>query len=231
MRRNSMLNPFFAQRAWSRSRASRPLSHMHPADEKRFEAARQKEQLQGGQAQTIATSRSQQDPITPELPTMQQEGDPTVIKLNCGISRKIGEPNYGSRGASVNLELELDSNAVSDPQKLQERIRRLFAMAKAAVDEELGTGASTPATNEPSPSPAAPPSQPTNGQQNGNGNAAKPATESQRRAIWAICNQLGVDQDAEARRSFQKTVSQLSVPEASKFIDHLKQVQVASGPR
>ena len=75
MQRSSMLNSFFAQRAWSRSRASRPLSHMHPSDEKRFEATRQREQKeQEGLAQTSTASRSQQDRITPELPLMQQEG-------------------------------------------------------------------------------------------------------------------------------------------------------------
>ncbi|MGZ0174755.1 MAG: hypothetical protein ACKVHE_35095 [Planctomycetales bacterium] len=33
------------------------------------------------------------------------------MKLNVGLSRKIGEPNFGSRGASVNLELELAGRA------------------------------------------------------------------------------------------------------------------------
>ena len=35
------------------------------------------------------------------------------LKLNVGLSRKVGEANYGSRGASVNLELELESGLVS----------------------------------------------------------------------------------------------------------------------
>ena len=44
------------------------------------------------------------------------------VKLNIGLSRKVGEANYGSRGASVNLEVELDSGIVSDQQRFQERV-------------------------------------------------------------------------------------------------------------
>jgi len=45
------------------------------------------------------------------------------LKLNVGLSRKVGDTNYGSRGASVNVELELESSLVGEPAKLQERIR------------------------------------------------------------------------------------------------------------
>ena len=61
-----------------------------------------------------------------------------MIKLNAGVSRKVGEPNYGSRGASVNVELELESSVVNDTEALYEKIRRLFALAKRSVYEELG---------------------------------------------------------------------------------------------
>ena len=43
-----------------------------------------------------------------------------MLKLNVGLSRKIGEANYGSRGASVNLEVELESGLVTQPEQLQE---------------------------------------------------------------------------------------------------------------
>ena len=64
-----------------------------------------------------------------------------MLKLNVGLSQKIGEANYGSRGASVNLELELDSALAADPDKLKDRIRCLFALAKASVEEELNSQA------------------------------------------------------------------------------------------
>ena len=60
-----------------------------------------------------------------------------MLKLNVGLSRKVGEANYGSRGASVNLELEVESALAGDPQTLQDRIRSLFRLARASVDEEL----------------------------------------------------------------------------------------------
>ena len=59
------------------------------------------------------------------------------MKLNVGLSRKVGEPNYSSRGASMNLELELDSSLVEEPERLRERIRQLYQLAKLSVDEEL----------------------------------------------------------------------------------------------
>ena len=231
MRQDSMLNPHSAQRAWGRLRASRPFSRMHPADEKRLEALRRAEQVKDELAEAFAASCSQHEPapITHELPSLQQEGNPAMIKLNCGISRKVGEPNFGSRGASVNVELELDSAAAQDAKLLHDRIRRLFALAKASVDEELGIAAANEAPQQPS-QPSNPPA-PSHTAPTSNGNSNKPATDGQLRAIWAICNQLGIDQDAEAQRTFRRPVSQLTVLDASKLIDHLKQVQGSAGGR
>ncbi len=75
-----------------------------------------------------------------------------MIKLNAGFSRKVGEPNYGSRGASVNVDLELESALMQDPEKLHEKIRALFAIARKAVDEELKNGSGAMSSNN-SPAP------------------------------------------------------------------------------
>ena len=74
-----------------------------------------------------------------------------MIKLNAGFSRKVGEANYGSRGASVNLELELDSGAIDTPEKLHDKIKTLFALARRAVDEELRNGNATAAKKDEPP--------------------------------------------------------------------------------
>jgi hypothetical protein len=44
------------------------------------------------------------------------------LKMNVGASRQVTDNNYGSRGASVNLEMELDTALVADSPKLQENI-------------------------------------------------------------------------------------------------------------
>ena len=59
------------------------------------------------------------------------------LKLSIASSRKVGEPNYGSRGATVGLEMEVDSSLVDNPRQLHERVRTLFRLAKQSVDVEL----------------------------------------------------------------------------------------------
>lgn len=58
-------------------------------------------------------------------------------KTNVGVSRKVADNNYGSRGASVNLELQLDSSLIQERERFQDRIRQVFRLAQQAVDEEL----------------------------------------------------------------------------------------------
>jgi len=138
-----------------------------------------------------------------------------MIKLNAGVSRKVGEPNYGSRGASVNVELELESAVVNDGDALHEKIRRLFALAKKSVDEELGISTSASGNGRTS-----------NAQPNGD---ARAATGNQKRAIAAICRDNGFDGDREAMALFGRPVDQLTLPQASQLIDHLKELRNSTG--
>lgn len=60
-----------------------------------------------------------------------------TVKLNIGLSRKIGEPNDGSRGASLHLEVELDDSVLQDATQLKERVRNLYELARQSLEEEL----------------------------------------------------------------------------------------------
>jgi hypothetical protein len=137
------------------------------------------------------------------------------LKVNVGLSRKIGQANYGLRGASVNLEeTETDSALLQRPEELRARIRQLFALARSAVDEELGADLA--------PAPQSPP------QSNGNGYTEPTATAAQVRAIKAIARQQGVDLRELLRRQWQVArPEELTLPQASALIDQLKGRAVA----
>lgn len=155
------------------------------------------------------------------------------LKLNVGLSRKVGEPNYGSRGASLNLELEVDGGLVADPAKLQQYIRQLFSMIRASLNEELNGSKAEASNNE---SGGKTPGQATNGnagqQVSVNGSAPlRSATQSQVRAILAIANRRQIDIGSFLQARFQVDRPEcLSIKEASLAIDELKLDGITGGP-
>ncbi len=158
-----------------------------------------------------------------------------MLKLNVGLSRKVGEANYGSRGASVHLELEVESALAGDTHTLQERIRALFRLARTSVDEELaghGSPNHAPAACNGHHAETASNGHGNNGNGHGNGSsrtASRPATVSQIRAIHAIANrrQLNLPQELQSRYG-HRFVEQLSLAEASQLIDAFKALEQAA---
>lgn len=146
-----------------------------------------------------------------------------MLKLNVGFNRKTGEANFGSRGAAVNLELELDSSLVGEPERLKERVRYLFGLAKASVDEELA-----------GQSPGLQADQP---QSNGNGHGhrrdgTRKATASQSRALHVIADRRGIDLAGLLRQRFGvDQAGDLAITEASQLIDELKGAGNGAGGR
>ncbi len=139
-----------------------------------------------------------------------------MLKINVGFNRKVGEANYGSRGASVNLELELDSSLVGEPERLKDRIRQLFRLAKASVDEELH---SQPATNGHANGSHVNGIGQSNGRRRDN---TRRATASQVRALNAIAGR----QDRDLARLLDerfgiRDVAELTITEASNVIQEL----------
>lgn len=60
------------------------------------------------------------------------------LKLNVGLSKKIGQPDYGSLGASCSVELELNSSLLqTDLDGFHERASRVFAACRQAVRRRL----------------------------------------------------------------------------------------------
>ncbi|MFO0905698.1 MAG: hypothetical protein U0939_22010 [Pirellulales bacterium] len=60
------------------------------------------------------------------------------LKLNVGLSKKVGLPDYGSLGASCHVEVELEASLVfQDLTGFHERVRQAFAACNQALHEEL----------------------------------------------------------------------------------------------
>jgi hypothetical protein len=142
------------------------------------------------------------------------------LKVNVGLSRKVGEANYGSRGANINIEMEFDSTLVSEPGKLQSRIRQLFGLVRSSLAEELN------GNKEPSNG---------NGNGAGNGHASAPArraTQSQVKAIYAIAKSQRLDLAHWLRERFHvDRPEDLSIKTASQAIDELKGTATQGGGR
>ncbi|QDT16546.1 hypothetical protein [Alienimonas californiensis] len=136
-----------------------------------------------------------------------------MLKMNCGLSRKIGQPDYGSRGAMVHLEVELSAELLKDPEKLRRQIRGCFGVVRQAVDAELGVAELE--EGEPARLPQVglerrPPSDP-------------PSTPNQVRALHAFARRAGADLAAELRRLGVTDAAELSRRQASGLIDGLKE--------
>jgi hypothetical protein len=148
-----------------------------------------------------------------------------AVTVYVGFSRKVGERNYGSRGASVRLEVELDRSAIEDGELFQSEIEGLFERVRDAVDRELQrnlSSASEPQADLDERSEATK-------SQNGRARAPRPATPNQVRAIQAIALHRGVDLSQLLAAEFNaKTTGELTIVEASLLIDRLKSYPIPS---
>jgi hypothetical protein len=60
------------------------------------------------------------------------------LKVNVGLSKKIGLPHYGSLGASCHVEVELDSTLLfADLDGFQEKVKRAYVACHQAVSDEI----------------------------------------------------------------------------------------------
>jgi len=140
-----------------------------------------------------------------------------MLKLNTGVCKKIGQPDYGSLGASCNLEIELDHSSFSDPEAFNEKVQRAFSTCRDAVEAELARHLSNPdqvSTTEPVQS---------NGR-NGHG-----ASEKQFSYLRQLAGQIqGLNSrqlESLSNKMFNKPLATLSSLDASGMIDTLKSLK------
>ncbi len=158
------------------------------------------------------------------------------MKLNVGVSRKVGMPDYGSVGASCNLEMELDSGLLEkDLDGFHARIRGAYVAAHQAVHDELARLQVSVDTSAERPSPRHATTLARNGdaveERNGSSGHAqvdqsrgqKPATPSQVKAILAISRRQNTKLGELLQQEYGvDRPEDLTIRQASDLIDLLK---------
>ena len=147
-----------------------------------------------------------------------------AIKANVSFTQKLGQPDYGSVGAGCTLEIELDASLLErDPDEVRGQLGLAYRTCQQAVDQQLSTFQKRDRL-------------PAHLQSHQNGNPSRPsrpATQSQTRALLAICNRNGLNLEAICLDEYDvQRVDALDIRQASALIDKLKtQTKTAGGVR
>ena len=157
-----------------------------------------------------------------------------MLKLNVGISKKIGLPDYGSLGTTCNVEVEVDGRLIFDDlDGFHQKVRQAYVACAQAVNDELARqqgSASDTANQMPAASShgdTTPAAANGNGHRNGanSGGASKKQLDYTNQLAGQI-NGLGARRlEALANKMFGKPIAGLSSLDASGLIDTLKAIK------
>jgi hypothetical protein len=166
------------------------------------------------------------------------------IKINIGVNKKIGLPDYGSAGSHCNIEIEADNSVLHDADKFLQRVQDAYELARLSVEQELAhhrqgndrlgnTGQSRSVS--PPKAETAPQRQEQRQEYRSDHSAGSSAgtryvaSDKQQRFIAALVKGIkGLDWktlDRYCGVQFGKSPSQLTPKEASALIDDLKEAK------
>ena len=154
------------------------------------------------------------------------------VKLNVGLSKKVGLPDYGSLGASCNVELELDSVLLhQDLQAFHEHVRTAYVACHQAILDELSRQQASPVPNNghSAPQRADPPPKEATAAPRTNGQRSSLPSSKQLgylRQLASEINGLGPAKlERLSERLYGTRVAALSRFDASALIDTLKAIK------
>ena len=142
------------------------------------------------------------------------------MKISVGLQKKVGQPNYGSLGASCHVEFEIDAAMIeSNLDGFHNKVNGAYLACRQAVNaqlrqQELGQSQAPPAENrKPLPENHSRP-------EPGRGGTVTP---NQLKAIYAIAKRLRLNPQQLVHERFDRYVPEdLTIREASQILDELK---------
>lgn len=148
-------------------------------------------------------------------------------KLTVGLSRKLGQPNYGSLGASCHVDIEVDTSVLlNGGEDLAIRVRQAFGICRSEVEKELAKQSGQPASTQSTAShrSLADGSSDRPSMSSKSDRAVRGVTDAQLRAIHAIAKKANVRLASQLEDDFGvKTPARLTIRQASELIETLKQ--------
>ena len=164
-----------------------------------------------------------------------------MLKLNAGVSKKVGLPGFSSASASCTIEAELDSSLLQDHEGFQVVVARAYQSCEKAVQDQIARLTSEPQSDTSQPhevievltSPAISGASVNRfpAAQFSTQPSPRPATASQVKAIRAIAARRKIDLVGLLREKFGLTTAdELGIRQASNLIDELKSDEPTSTP-
>jgi len=152
-----------------------------------------------------------------------------TIKINVGVNKKIGLPDYGSAGSHCNIEIEVDNSVLHNAEQFLQRVKDAYEVARQSVEEELAHhrpgnhNLQSPSNREPEPKREY--RQDYRNDNASTGNAYVASAKQQQFIANLVKGVKGLDWrklEKYCDTKFGKACSQLTPKEASVLIDDLK---------
>ena len=153
---------------------------------------------------------------------------PMPMKLNVGLTKKLGLPHYSSLGATCHIEIELDQSLLFlDLDAVYERVRQVYTVCRQSVTEELARQRDGVGRGE--SSGRADSDHMTNGNDTLHGDQERPVSRQQLSYLQRLAQQIpGLSSgrlESMAQKLFQSSVAKLRCQAASELIAALKDIK------
>ena len=152
-----------------------------------------------------------------------------TIKVNVGVNKKVGLPDYGSAGSHCNIEIEADNSILDNAGQFLQRVQDAYEVARQSVEAELAHHRPSNGASQSYKEPEKQRQEYRNdnsGSNNSGGNHYIASAKQQQFIASLVKGIKGLDWrtlDRYCGTKFGgKTCSQLSPKEASVLIDDLK---------